>query len=55
MELKNQINFPEKGWIKKNMDTLTDKMEGWKTLLNVEDFSDGDPTTSIAEGNAYLI
>ncbi|KAG8187406.1 hypothetical protein JTE90_009484 [Oedothorax gibbosus] len=51
MELKNQITFPEKGWIKKNMDTLTDKMEEWKTLWNLEDFSDGDPTTSIAEGN----
>lgn len=52
--MKNQITLPEKGWIKKNMDALTDKMEGWKTSWDLEDFSDGDPTTSIAEGTNFI-
>ncbi|GBM14638.1 Dynamin-like protein, mitochondrial [Araneus ventricosus] len=53
LDLKNHINLPEKGWVKKNIDIFASKLEDWKELLNADnlpDFSDGDPTTELAEG-----
>ncbi|GIY77322.1 dynamin-like 120 kDa protein, mitochondrial [Caerostris darwini] len=49
MGLKNHINLPEKGWIKKSIDAFATRIEDWKDLLNSDDLSDGDPTTDLAE------
>lgn len=48
IELKNRINFPEKGWFKQNMSTLATRIENLGEFL--DNASDGDPTTIMAEG-----
>ncbi|XP_054717667.1 dynamin-like 120 kDa protein, mitochondrial isoform X2 [Uloborus diversus] len=49
IELKNNINFPEKGWIKKNVSFLASRIENLGDYFS-DDSDDGDPTTMLAEG-----
>lgn len=58
MDLKNNINLPETGWVKKNIDVFAGKLDNWKEFLkanNISDFNDGDPTTELAEGIYFII
>lgn len=48
LDLKNRIALPEKGWIKRYASSVANKIENLGELL--EGATDGDPTTSMAEG-----
>lgn len=48
INLKNNINLPEQGWIKRHMSALADRIDTYVELL--DEASDGDPTTMMAEG-----
>ncbi|XP_035232787.1 dynamin-like 120 kDa protein, mitochondrial isoform X2 [Stegodyphus dumicola] len=50
LDLKNQISLPEKGWVKRHLSTLSDRIENLGELFG-DDASDGDPLTAVAEGD----
>lgn len=47
IELKDSVTLPEKGWFKRSLSTVIDRLELIDEMLN--DATDGDPTTALSE------
>lgn len=50
-DLKDNINFPDKGWMKEQFSLFGGKIQSIGELFD-DDASDGDPTTALSEGEA---